>query len=398
MSIDLQIADVVQNGNCSGCGACCQLDPGLEMTLSTEGYLRPERKGPATGRASEEFDRICPGRRVDSQRPAGGSWHPTMGPVVESWQGWASDDEIRFRGSSGGALTALTTWLVESGRATDVIGAAADPVIPTRTITVAIRSRGQALAAAGSRYAPVSNAAMARLGDPDAVFIGKPCEVSAVRALAELRGVQPPLLLSFFCAGTPSQHATEELAGRLGDGSPPAQLWYRGRGWPGSFTVVSTNGRSRQLSYDESWGTVLGPTMQWRCKICPDGVGESADIVAADYWHSDERGYPVFAETEGISAILARTLRGEEILRAAVTAGALQVHALSLDALAAVQPFQSRRRRSLFGRLAGTRLAGRKIPRYRGFGLWRHAVTQVRGQLRIAKGSYQRVRSNQADR
>src|SRR3712207_7050821 len=42
-----------------------------------------------------------------------------------------------------------------------------------------------------------------------------------------------------------------------------------------------------------------------RCKICPDGTGEFADIVCADAWYGKD-GYPDFAEREG------RSLRSEE--------------------------------------------------------------------------------------
>ena len=77
------------------------------------------------------------------------------------------------------------------------------------------------------------------------------------------------------------------------------------------------------MSYDESWGGVLGPATHWRCKLCADGVGESADVVAADLWRVDERGYPVFTEGPGSSALIARTERGLEAVRAAAAAGAL---------------------------------------------------------------------------
>lgn len=50
------------------------------------------------------------------------------------------------------------------------------------------------------------------------------------------------------------------------------------------------------MSYNESWGNILGKYLQKRCKICPDGIGEFADIVCADAWHGDKSGYPNFEE------------------------------------------------------------------------------------------------------
>jgi coenzyme F420 hydrogenase subunit beta len=230
----------------------------------------------------------------------------------------------------------------------------------------------------------------------DRVVVAKPCEIFAARQLAR-HNPEPdrePLLLSFFCAGTPSQHATESLLVDLGlpDDTQLSDLWYRGRGWPGRFTAQTTEGRQVSASYDESWGRHLGPFTQWRCKICPDGVGESGDISAADFWRSDVHGYPDFTEGDGCSAVLARTSRGHDVLTRAFAAGVLIGHPLDLDALAAVQPLQVSRRITLLGRLTGTVLAGRPVPRYRGFGLLRLAIRQFRPTARTARGSYRRVR------
>ncbi|SDR76018.1 coenzyme F420 hydrogenase subunit beta [Friedmanniella luteola] len=398
-ALDRAVSRVVDTANCSGCGACTLLDPGLEMALSADGYARPVRSArepaPEPG-ADATFDRICPGRRVVSPRPAGATVHPTLGPVVSGWEAWAADPEIRHRGSSGGTLTALVAWLTENGEQASFTGARAAAAEPRRTVSVTITSRAEALASAGSRYAPVASVAAPGALAPGTGLVGKPCEISAARALldgAPADAGSPPLLLSFFCAGTPSQHATDALVAQLGvpAGAPLRDLWYRGRGWPGHFTAEAEDGSTVRTTYDESWGQHLGKTTQWRCKICPDGVGESSDITAADFWHTDARGYPVFAEGDGCSAVLARTPRGHEVLQRAFAAGVLVGRSLDLDALADVQPLQVSRRSTLLGRLAGARLAGRPVPRYRGFGLARLALADWRETARTAKGSFRRV-------
>ena len=387
---------VVANENCSGCGACVLLDASLQMEIGDSSYCRPVRRGrPApVDDAAKTFDQVCPGRRVRSPRPPGASIHPILGPVIGAYEAWAADTTVRHRGSSGGALTALTGWLVETGEIPAFAAVRADAERPRRTIPLTIASKEDALASAGSRYAPVSvlagEGALTRGG-----IVGKPCEISAARALTCSEDVhERPLLLSFFCAGTPSQHATDQLVEDLG--VPPnaelAELWYRGRGWPGRFTAVPVNGPSVSTTYDESWGEHLGRATQWRCKICPDGVGESSDISAADFWQTDSDGYPLFVEGDGSSAILARTPRGDDVLRRAFAEGVLIGRPLDLDQLAAVQPLQVSRRRTLLGRLTGAVAAGRKVPRFIGFGLTRLAITDLRTSLRTARGSHTRVR------
>jgi coenzyme F420 hydrogenase subunit beta len=393
-----RVADVLSRDACSGCGLCPRLDPGLSMRLDERGYLRPALTGesaPVDG-AAEIFDRSCPGMRITAPPAPDGAAHDALlGPNVGLWQAWATDDETRRAGSSGGALTALHAWLLETGRAARITGAAADRRAPRRTVPVTITTREQALAAAGSRYAPVGALENPDVFRSDSAVAGKPCEIAALRAAApDLVDGEPPLMLSFFCAGTPSQTATESLLTELGimPDEPVDALRYRGNGWPGRFTARS-GAREVSADYDESWGRVLGPTTQWRCKICPDGVGQAADVVCADSWETDERGYPTFAEGDGISALIARTPRGREAILAAVDAGVIAVRPLDGAHLRDAQPLQTARRRFLFARLLGSRLGGRRPPRYRGFGLLRLSLRAPREAVRVMRGTLRRVRA-----
>lgn len=407
VALDSAIEKVVASGNCSGCGACALLDPGLELRRSPDGFLRPARRDAVStdevpAAAVDRFAAACPGVTVRAAEPAGATRHPTMGPVVRAWKAWATDSETRHRGSSGGALTAIAAWLLETGETARMVGANADAAEPRRTVSVTIMSRDQAIAAAGSRYAPTASAAQPAAVQNGSLFIGKPCEASAVRSLIGTRpaaqAAEPgddPVILSFFCAGTPSQHATDALVESLGvpAAEPLSDLWYRGRGWPGRFTAVRRDGTSVDASYEETWGSTLGPAVQWRCKICADGVGESADITAADFWRADAQGYPVFAEGAGRSALIARTERGLDIVLRAVEAGVISVTPMDIADLAAVQPLQTTRRETLAGRLLGARLAGGSVPHYRGFGLTLLSLPRLRETYRMAKGTFRRRRA-----
>ncbi|MDO5500607.1 MAG: Coenzyme F420 hydrogenase/dehydrogenase, beta subunit C-terminal domain [Propionibacteriaceae bacterium] len=320
---------------------------------------------------------------MTAPRPRGAERDDFLGPLHGAWRAWATDPAIRHRGSSGGTLTALAAYLSQRGET--VSGVQASPDQPRLTVPVRITSREAALAAAGSRYAPVS--AAGRATDGAGVVIGKPCEVAGRRQLDGVRGADSPVLMSFFCAGTPSQSATEQLLEDHGIGrdEPLEDLWYRGRGWPGSFTGVTGDGRRAEVDYATSWGAALGPTVQWRCRMCVDGVGEFADITAGDFWDSDERGYPVFEDGAGVSALLARTERGLQIVREAIADGVIEVQPMDITALLNVQRYQVERRKYMLGRLIGNRLSGGTNPRYRGFRfawLVRHSPRRVWHEVR----------------
>jgi coenzyme F420 hydrogenase subunit beta len=387
------VEEVVATGNCSGCGGCALVHPDIRIERSTDGYNRPAFADPTADGPPDEFRATCPGVHVDAARPAGSRRDPLFGPYISVWEAHAADPEIRYLGSSGGALTALARWLVQSGRVARAVTAGPDRDTPSRSTTVTLADGDDFGASAGSRYAPVSTLAAAEVLSRDTAVVAKPCEATALRQLAEHRGIKRPLVLSFFCAGTPSQHATDGLVRDLGvDIETLAALRYRGEGWPGHFTATRPDGTSEKVTYEESWGRVLGRALQWRCKICPDGIGESSDITAGDFWESDDRGYPVFTEAGGRSALIARTERGERLVREAIADGVIEATPIDIRAVRPVQPLQVNRRSELAARLLGVRAAGVRVPRYRGFGLLALSAQRPKRALRSGLGAFRRAR------
>ena len=389
---------VVREGNCSGCGACTHLDAGVAMRLSPNGFFEPSFDEGHDGSSAQSeaavarFRAVCPGVAVQA-RPRQGLWFdPILGPYLAVYQGYAADPEVRHRGSSGGAISAITRYLLDSGETGAAVTVRQDPKDPRRSASYVVGSAEEALESAGSRYAPVSTLPMATF-DPSSAIVGKPCEVYAARQLSRTEpGADEPVLLSFFCAGTPSQHATDQLVSTLMEPEAIASLQYRGNGWPGRFTVSSSGGESASVSYDESWGKHLGRAVHSRCKVCPDGTGESADIAVGDFWRSDERGFPVFEESQGNSVIIARTLRGSMILEGARKAGYLVLNNVDLAEVVRMQPLQATRRRALLGRLIGRRLAGGRSPKYSGFRLSRSLILHPFLAIRHGWGAYLRTK------
>jgi len=368
------------------------------MEISSPGFLRPQQTEPLSTAEEAALAGFCPalGQTVEARgRPD----HLLWGPYLEMRTGWAIDPELRFAGASGGVLSALLVHLLESGEVEAVVQIAADPDNPIANRTVVSRNRADIQAAAGSRYAP--SAPLARLHEFVATgrryaFVGKPCDVVALRALSDERpeiAAIFPVMLSFFCAGVPSETGGREVLSALGAKQEDVTSFrYRGQGWPGRATAQLSDGSERSMSYHDSWGGILSNHVQHRCKICADGTGKAADIVCADAWKCDADGYPVFEEAEGVSLIVGRTALGERIFQDAIAAGRITAVPFEVADLAAIQPGQRERRRALLARLLALRLAGRPVPHYEGLHLWAAArQNPILRNLRNFLGMLRRV-------
>lgn len=372
----------VERGNlCAGCGICAGLFPDkISMAEEEPGFLRPELSASLDAQEDALLSGVCPGlgQSVTAQgRQDSALW----GPAVSFQTGWATDPEVRFKGSSGGALSAILTHLLDAGHVDAIVQTEASDRLAIANQTVVTTDIHGVLRAAGSRYAP--SAPLSGLSDLAAqkqrrfAFVGKPCDAAALRQALALRpdlAASFPVILSFFCAGVPSRTGAEEVLAALGTKSSEVESFrYRGNGWPGQATAGLKDGTEASMSYHDSWGHILSKHVQHRCKICADGTGVAADIVCADAWESDDKGYPLFTDAPGQSLIVARTQLGADLIQAAETAGKIETAPFDVAKLVNIQPGQRERRRALLARLAALRLVGRPTPRYHGLKLFEAA-------------------------
>jgi coenzyme F420 hydrogenase subunit beta len=366
---------------CTGCGLCASLAPdAITMKMKTTGFLRPEQTADVSALADAQIQQHCPGISIAANSDEAVN-HVIWGPIVASRTGFATDVRLRKHASSGGVISALASYLIESKLVDFVLQVSASETSPLDNQTSRSFDVASVFNAAGSRYAP--SAPLMDLykhlaGPGQFAVVGKPCDIAALRSLARTDDridKKIPLMLSFFCAGIPGRNASVKIVNTLGFQEDELKNFrYRGDGWPGFATAQTTDGREARMSYNDSWGNILSKQVQFRCKICPDGSGGQADIVCGDAWESDEKGYPLFAETDGRSLVLSRTNRGEQFLQRAITNGVVSCQDLAIDQIAKMQPFQAKRKRQVISRLAAMRIAGFKPPRYTGMQLARAAL------------------------
>ena len=369
------VARVTGGDLCTGCGLCASVSRGaITMRAEPLGFNRPEQVGSVSPETEAVIAASCPGAVVAEWN--GASIDPYWGPYHRIATGSATNPDVRFLGSSGGMITALAIHALETGFVDRVVHVQADPDAPADNRVVVSRNAPAILAGAGSRYV-----ASSPLAEIDAIlaeggrfaFVGKPCDVSALRQLARVDArvnAHAPLMFAFFCAGIPSRQAVRRVVEAMHLSPDDLESFrFRGEGWPGRAKAVTRDGQVGEMSYEASWGGHLSRDVQFRCKICPDAVGGVADIACADAWYGGETGYPQFEEQDGRSLVLSRTEQGEAFLAQAVAAGVVQTEPLEPGEIQLMQPSQARRRRLVTGRVAALTVTLRPSPRMTGLHL-----------------------------
>lgn len=400
----LTLDEIVRAGLCIGCGLCVAIAPkaSVAMVMTAEGRERPVARQPLGTEILLEINAVCPGTRVEGPDPA---WalpstvrDVVWGAVERVVIGHATDSDVRFKGSSGGVLTALGQFLLDSGRVQHILHAGPSQSQPLRSEPRLSDDGNAVLAGAGSRYGPV--AILSGLSEilergESFALIGKPCDVTAMRALARRDSRVAKLMrhaLAFVCGGASDLSKSWQLLERFGLAEDEVALMrYRGHGNPGMNRIESRDGRVFELSYRQMWEDESRWMMQPRCRICPDAIGQSADIVASDAWLN---GGPA-VDDEGLNGIFVRTHAGHDLFDAAVAAGVLTIRRESSVAeFDVLQSHQTRKRRDVWARLVGIRSTGRPVPHVTGLAL--EACARSNGlaeNLAEARGARDRARS-----
>lgn len=359
----VRIADVVRDDLCIGCGLCEAATGGrVRMALTSNGSLRPT---PIDAFRGSEEDRVlaaCPGVVVSARSELGTPTDEVWGAHRSMVHAWAGDPDVRFRGATGGVLTAIGMHLLDTDRVGFVLQVAADPDRPLRAHWVMSESPDDVRAASGSRYGPTAplagfDAVLDR-AEPFAI-IAKPCDLNAVHAWSqhdERVDRWCRFRLALVCGGQSRLTKTLDVLDGFGVAEHDVvSLRYRGNGNPGPTRVETRNGAVHQISYLDMWADESSWDVETRCKLCPDALGEAADIAAADAWPG---GAPT-GEDEGFNAIVVRNAVGAALVDEAARVGALvlgdEVTPREFDAL---QPHQVRKKEALAARYAGVADAG----------------------------------------
>ncbi len=388
---------------CIGCGLCESIagSANVQLILNDAGRERPVTQTALSDATVETVYAACPGVNVNGLEPERFSKNDALdqvwGHYAGMWRGFAGNPDVRHRGSTGGVLSALGMYLLESKQVDFVLHVSADPDNPLRNIHTISNTPEEVLNAAGSRYGPAAPLRdfinILERKQPFA-FIAKPCDINAVRNLAK---TDPRVdeyckfLLTLVCGGASEMTKSWGLLDEWGITEDDLSLFrYRGYGNPGLTVGETKDGRHFEVTYLDLWEDEAKWNIQTRCKVCPDAIGEQADIAASDVWPG---GGPT-GEDAGWNGIIPRTQVGIDLLNAAIRDGAIVIDKeLTPRDMDVFQPHQVRKKKAVWQRLKALRSTGH--PALNTSGLRLEALSQTNDVTQNAKeygGTIERVK------
>lgn len=351
---------------CTGCGLCSSIR-NVNITKDSKSFPVPD----ISSSDIQLLEQICPCGGCASEK-FGGIW----GNSISTFYAWAKNNDIRKGASSGGVLTSLCCYLLHRGLVDGIIQTRKSQTVPYETVTLISRTEEDVRKCMGSRYSissPLLQIKQIIKPNEKYAFVGKPCDVSALRMYMEKDeelATHIPYVFSFFCAGMPSESAQIKLLEKLGcNGTNDcSDLQYRGNGWPGYATAIKKDGTKNQITYSESWGKILGRDVRKCCRFCFDGIGELADVSCEDAWYLTKDNKPDFSEHDGRNVVFARTKIGADIIQEATKDGFIILDKIDVKSIFSdlkfIQTYQYERRAGLGSMIAAMKICFRDFPAY----------------------------------
>lgn len=244
--------------------------------------------------------------------------------------GYATDSNLRFRASSGGAVTALLTHLLDEGHIDAAIVVKLASTDPALGVSLIAESKEAIQEAMGSKYCPVriSTALKQMKTGAKYAFVGLPCQIYATRKLQEkgrLNG-EISIYIGLFCGGTLSYHGTRYIL-RQNDVefSNIQAIGYRGFGWPGRF-YAETKDDVISLPFVTYWPNIARWFYLDRCLTCLSGLNLNADVSFGDFFSREH----ISTDPLGTSVMLVMSGIGAEALSSTENAGHLHLKYTSI--------------------------------------------------------------------
>lgn len=333
--------------NCFGCGVCVKACPVKIISLeeNQDGFYQPTIHEQDKCISCGLCLKVCSFHN-ENELP--------KEEETESYGAWSQDEKVRQWCSSGGVGFEIGRLLIEQGF--EAVGVRYD-VKKTRAEHYVAASVEDFMPSVGSKYIPSFSADAFLKIDLKKKYLvtGTPCQIASFRRLIRHFRVEDNfVLLDFFCHGVPSLKLWDaymaEVERKIG---PVCFVSWRNKstGWHDSWNVNAdpSANPSEPIDWHDSYNLNIREKKHFLtsrlsqgdlfynfflgnvclndcCYGCPFKMTHSgADIRIGDLW-----GKAYAEDTKGVSALIALTEKGKEVVAELNTSCTLEKHPLAI--------------------------------------------------------------------
>lgn len=368
-----ELEGIMRSELCNRCGSCVGLSGGAIEFGSREGKYLPEFRKALDEESCERILQACAGKNFSFPEYRGHffddapHFHPYTGPYTSLHIGFAAEQEVRSGGASGGILSSILIYLLEHKKIDGAIVSRLSHEKPWLTEPFIATTRKEILEAAQSKYIITS---VNEILEQSAAFegrlayVGLPGQVQSIRKLQKAGDKSVANIHYIFgpyYGNTLHFSSIKSFLKSHGekDYRSIEKLWFRYGEWPGNMRVEMQNGRVIELK--KFHANYLIPFHIVRNSLyCTDFTNEFTDLSGGDAWA------PVYEERgKGFSIVMARSQKGEDLIREMQAAGWLELQDLAeRDAIEMHSHGYDFKKRGAFIRIRFRKMAFKSIPDY----------------------------------
>jgi coenzyme F420 hydrogenase subunit beta len=315
--------------------------------------------------------KVCPGKGL----PKALLRYQDMfrGDNITAYIGHANDEVLWKNGQSGGVVSALLLFLLDSDLIDGAVINRFDNLRKRPSVSIA-RSRKEIIDAQGSIYSQsaVNEVALNTNERVAAVLLGCQSEGLMLSRSNCPEKPSPAFTIGLICAGNYSGKMIDELIRRSRlDEERIISFKFReknGVGWPGDLSIETSTevyqilrnipGAERREG-DMEFTRIRSYYWNYRCLFCFDQMNIFSDIVVGDPW-----GIDCINKERGESVFIARTRKGEKLIEEANQRGVISIKPVDVETIYKGQTVDSRLKKQYFEFLKTARDIGLPFPKH----------------------------------
>lgn len=266
-------------------------------------------------------------------------------------------------------ITGLLVWLLEKGIIQGAVVtrfSEKDHLTPEPFIA---RCKEELLSAKSSKYCPVSMQGIRkqiRETEGKYIIVGLPCHIHGFRKIEKIDKKFKENVYAYwgiYCSSGRIFNMTDYVLDRRGiDKKTISYFAYRDNGCLGNM-VVRGNNNNKEYKHEESFGqyycTLRSFFIPRRCEFCVDHFAELADVSFGDIHIK-----PFSDDHVGISSVVVRTEKMNEILQDAYHNGAINIQKIDAGTLNASQSMAKAKKHKYYSFVNLRKKMGWAVPVY----------------------------------